>query len=254
MGNDNILSFSNEDNDSLNRLKDNIRDAKGGKYVVSKEFFTPNIWMKIQRLNLLPKGSGFLNLLESDRRLFVSDLDIMPKEIILLKITDKYPQKPLRHKDYLGALMSLGIDRNKFSDLVIDGEACFVFTFKILGAHIKDNLEKAGRHAIDVDIIEDINSFNLKTIERKYEEILILIPSRRLDVIVSEITKKSRSETEKMIKSREVMVNYEEITEKSLEIKQEDIITVKGYGKFIFYESLGFTKKQKEKCVLKKYL
>jgi RNA-binding protein YlmH len=81
-----------------------------------------------------------------------------------------------------------------------------------------------------------------------------LINSCRLDVIVSALVNASRNEALKLINSSQVMVNYGFKTDKSLVVKEGDVISIRRYGKHIFIGSGGETKKGKIKGKFKKYI
>ena len=254
MDKEKFIKIMGNNEDSVIRIYDLIEESKNGKYVISKEFFTPNIWKKIQNMNILNENEGFLDLLSGERRLFSSKKYNFPSNIVLVKIRNTYKKRELSHRDYMGSLMNLGIEREKFSDLIVKDDSCHFLTFKNLANHIKDNLDKAAHNALELDIIEDLSFENLEGLEMQYTDMIIQIASRRLDVIVSEITRKSRSESEKLIKQGEVQINYEKILDRAKEVQLSDIITIRGFGKYIFNESLGFTKKENERIKIKKYV
>ena len=67
----------------------------------------------------------------------------------------------------------------------------------------------------------------------------------RIDNIISEIVNCSRNESSKILEDQRVMVNYEVETKNSKIIKEDDIIVIRGKGKFRIFEILGETKKGK---------
>ena len=75
----------------------------------------------------------------------------------------------------------------------------------------------------------------------------------RIDGVVSKITNVSRSKAVTMIEQGQVLINYVKIKDKSYELKGEERVTIRGYGKFIIGDSIGNSKSGKIKVIIKKY-
>ena len=101
---------------------------------------------------------------------------------------------------------------------------------------------------------------SIKNIEELHEckiekqEIEIIVSSMRLDNIVCELSKTSRTKAEEIIKQERVIVNYEVITKDSKILKIGDKITIRGKGKFIIKEQVGTTKKERKVIKIEKYI
>ncbi len=93
--------------------------------------------------------------------------------------------------------------------------------------------------------IEKLNITNIRKPEIKKEQKRITVSSLRIDNIISEIVNCSRNESSKILEDQRVMVNYEVETKNSKIIKEDDIIVIRGKGKFRIFEILGETKKGK---------
>lgn len=249
-----FLKLMGSDDDSVLRLYELLKASSAGRYVYSSEFFTANIWKKAESLHILSEDEGFLPFFGGERRIFTSDMNRIPGDLVLITLKNKYPKNQLRHKDYLGSLMALGIEREKFSDLVVSEDTCRFLTFRNLYPHIRENLEKAGHNALEIIVDDSPESDELNTIRIKFEEVIILAPSMRIDALVSEIIKGSRSEAERLIKSGDVSLNYEKILDRAKDLRIDDIITVRGSGKYIVSEILGMTKKERYRIKLDKYI
>ena len=214
-------------------------------------FYPPNIWSKIlvikSKLNCQVTTYGYFA--ESERRVIsfteVSE-ELNPIQLIRIKNLSKF--KELTHKDYLGALMGLGLKREKMGDLIVKDNFCYLPTFQEIGDIIINELKTVGKNPVEVEFSSESN------IEYKFEEYEILIASNRLDALISSITKLSREDSVKIIEKGEVSVNYLEIKEKSFEIKDESRISIKGFGKFTFVGIVGKTKKDKMKVLVKKFI
>ncbi len=93
--------------------------------------------------------------------------------------------------------------------------------------------------------IEKLSITNIRKPEIKKEQKRITVSSLRIDNIISEIVNCSRNESSKILEDQRVMVNYEVETKNSKIIKEDDIIVIRGKGKFRIFEILGETKKGK---------
>ncbi|WP_138158953.1 RNA-binding protein [Peptoniphilus catoniae] len=145
----------------------------------------------------------------------------------------------INHKDILGALMGLGIDRNKVGDIVVDDSFFYIFIRKELFDFVKTNLEKVSRYNIKYKYREFIEP------ELQYLNKVIIISSLRLDVFLSSALNLSRSNVSEFIKSDKVKVNFKMENKISFNVKEGDLISVKKFGRIYFDEIIGRSKKDK---------
>lgn len=94
----------------------------------------------------------------------------------------------------------------------------------------------------------------LKIKPKEFEKLKIVISSNRLDNFVAELVKGSRSKAEEFILSEKVFINGIVELKNSKKIKEKDIITIRGKGKFIIEEFIGMNKKEKEVYLIKKFV
>ena len=107
------------------------------------------------------------------------------------------------------------------------------------------------RHtAVSGERVTDEN-FNL---EQTFEDMDGIVPSSRLDAIVAFLTKHSRSKSVLLIQAKKVFVNSRSVTSNAYECKEGDVISIRGFGKFVYEGSGGETKKGRLKINLKKYV
>ncbi|NLB22988.1 MAG: hypothetical protein GX833_06995 [Clostridium sp.] len=247
-----MAQFQGEDPVVIARLYSLIDAAYSGRPLTSAEFYTPAIWSRIEALpGFIPAEAGFYDLMDADRRLFASPLKLAEENIRLIQVRNNYPARPLAHKDYLGALMALGIRREKFSDLFLWEDLCYIPMVPEIVDYVLENLDKVGNNGVsckEVDIAE------LKEIPRQYKDINAMVASLRLDAVVSEIISKSRSRGEDLIKGGKVLLNYRECKNRAETIKPQDIITIRGYGKFKVGSLMGESRKGKQRLMIHQYL
>ncbi len=147
------------------------------------------------------------------------------------------------HRNYLGALMKLGVKREKIGDIIVKPNGADIIISKEITKFLLTNLNDLIR--FKKAQISQINLQDIVAIAVKKEEYEITIPSMRLDNIVSELAKCSRSKAVEIIFSERVFINYETVTKVSKEVKENDKITIRGKGKFEIVGITGNTKKNR---------
>lgn len=154
------------------------------------------------------------------------------------------------HKNYLGALMKLGIKREKIGDILVDENGADIIIHKEILNFLQNNLPELTR--FQKSKIGEINLKDLRKINIQKEQITITVSSMRLDNIVAELAKCSRNKALEFIEQERVFVNYEQISKQTKEIKTNDRITIRGKGRFEIKEILGGTKKGKTLVLIEK--
>lgn len=161
----------------------------------------------------------------------------------------QYPVKfaTLEHPKILGTLMGLGIKREKFGDILNQGDRFQIIVTNDIADYVKLNLESAGKTKIRPE-------------EKPLEEILpnelVLdwtnktVSSMRLDVLLSEGYNLSRSKAKPLIQQDKVKVNWRHVTDPSFLIQEEDVISLRGFGRMYVAAIEGNTRKGKIKLTL----
>lgn len=145
----------------------------------------------------------------------------------------------LTHRDFLGALMSLGIERETVGDILVEDGRAVVFVKTELSDYIMSQISKVGRVGVKVD---DADLSKLPQ-GRGFEEKTYIVSSLRLDNIVAAVCRLSREKTRTVIMADSVCVNFEETKNVSLNLKEDDVFTIRGKGKFVLKSILGTTGK-----------
>lgn len=181
-------------------------------------------------------------LKELDEGELISCLYIKPKNI---KFSDK-----LTHRDYLGVLMHLGFKREMFGDILTDGTTGYVFTFKSIANEIKENLTKIKHTFVSCEIIKPSEcKFTPQFLEKRET-----ISSLRIDCIISNVFNLSRRESQELISKENVFVNGMTMMNNSYLLKENDRVSIRGYGKFIFLSKIGTSRKNKDVIKVKIYI
>lgn len=175
------------------------------------------------------------------------DLPEIEDSIALLEV--KYNQKfnSLEHRDALGALMALGIKRNKVGDIVVFDNGFQVAVSAELASYFESSVDKVGRAGVNIRRIP-CNQAKKKLTETK--KISTTVQSLRLDSVIATCYNLSRSQAQSLVLGEKVKLNYQLISKPEYSPKVMDLISVRGYGRFHVDEVLGVTKKDRIRIVL----
>lgn len=249
----NAINF--EDKNMLSNLFDKVTLAeKISRPVFTNEFYPPNVWKAIESMeknfdvNIYTCGI----FEESERRMLCFSVEAPNKyPVRLLKIHNKSKFENLEHRDYLGAIMALGIKREKYGDLVLDGDCCYVVASEETSEYIISNLNSIGRCPCNVEVIDNSGAQDISV---RFENQVIHSTSMRLDCLVSSICNMSRAKAADLIQAGKVLVDYVEASEKDKLLDKDSVMTIRGYGKFKLGEQLGSTQRGRIKLNIKKYI
>ena len=161
----------------------------------------------------------------------------------------KYAEE-LSHRDYLGTLLGLGIERSKLGDILLEDGDAFVFVSESLADFVVENLTRI-RHTTVRAVIVGSTDF---VYEPRFEEIKGTVASVRLDTLLSLTYNSSRSKLTALIEGGRVYVNGKLITSNGYHVKEEDIISVRGMGRFQYKGILSETKKGRYYVSVYKYI
>ena len=156
--------------------------------------------------------------------------DDIESNLKVIQIEGNFKFKSISHRDYLGALLNLGIKREKIGDIIIHDNFCQVVVSEDIFDFIIINLEKVSKNKVKV---KEITVKDIIESEQNFKEISFTVSSLRLDSVIGGVYNLSRSETLKLIKGEKVHVDYEKIISPSKEIKTNSLISVRGHGRAI---------------------
>lgn len=152
------------------------------------------------------------------------------------------------HRNFLGAILNLGINRSKIGDILIHEGYTQIVVKKEIASFVLINLDKVSNERVK---IKEDSLHNLKAGKTDYIYKETTISSLRLDVLISSAWNLSRKDGQKIIESGKVKVNWESIDKTSNNVKDGDIISAKGYGRFVLNSVKGISKKGRIKIGLK---
>ena len=184
-----------------------------------------------------------------DKELIGYELDfpisIVCIEPILKKFSDEFT-----HRDFLGSIMNLGIKRETIGDILVMARFAYVFVDEKIADYIVENLKKVRHTHMKVTRIEALPV----EFEAKRNVCKILVSSLRLDVVIAGKYNISRNQALELFRSKKVFLNERLCENNSYIVKQDDIISVRGYGKMVFKEISGETKKGRVYIQVEEYV
>ncbi len=175
-------------------------------------------------------------VLFNDEDVSFDDFDIKIYEILF-----ESDIKQISHRNILGTLMSLGINRNSFGDILITEDKYYLFVTSEISKYIEQNFLMVNH--IPLKLIE-INDLSLIKLPIPHEE-NINVSSMRLDAIISRAMRKSRNDSAEIISKGLVLINHKECLNVSQNVKINDIISIRHFGRIEVLEILKTTKKDR---------
>lgn len=205
----------------------------------------------------LPSGVSFWGGYEDAERVMarfgsVQDLGYEePYPMVILQISPENEKfcDDMTHRDFLGALLNLGIDRKLTGDILTDGKSAYVFVQDHIASFICDSLERVKHTSVKVCEVSEIPETLFKTPENAR----VTVPSLRLDAVISKAFNLPRSVVSGLIRQQKVFVNSRMALKDSLFLKEGDLVSVRGHGRFRYLESLHPTKKGNLVILIDKY-
>lgn len=145
----------------------------------------------------------------------------------------------LTHRDFLGALMNLGIERELLGDIVVKDRVGYLFCLERIAPYIIQELDQVRHTHIRVYEAEELPE-EIKPVE---EEQTIIVNAERLDAVIAKVYHLSRSQSIDLFREKKVFVCGRQCENNSYVCKEQDTISVRGYGKFVFAKVQGTTGK-----------
>lgn len=163
----------------------------------------------------------------------ITCLQIKP---LMQKFADK-----LSHRDFLGALMNLGIERDTLGDIILKENEGYLFCTQTIAPYICENLTRIKHTPV---LCKESNVIPTEK-DEDLQEIKIQAASLRVDGMIAKVYHMSRGESLEQFKQKRVFVNGRLCENNSQLLKEGETVTVRGYGKFVFIHCYGISKKGK---------
>lgn len=179
--------------------------------------------------------------------------NIIKKNIKIVRVElSKESYGLLNHRDYLGAAIKIGINREKIGDILVEDKGADVIVMLEISEFVKDTFKELKRFTKSDIKVLDIE--NIRSVEVKKQEIEIIVASLRLDNIIAELARVSRNKADELIKQERVFINSELQNKNSKQVKENDKITIRGKGKFEINKVQGTTRSGRTIVLVQKYV
>jgi RNA-binding protein YlmH len=263
-----MLPETKEDKLLLSVLADRFRQCEDKMYPVNSDFLD----MRQQSLaeeQFLRKTAGYCfwgGYADAERRIMIflpdyldwetaranyGKLDPEGDPLVVLRACSTAKQTDLSHRDYLGALMSLGINRSKLGDIIVRDNGADIVILRELADYLLLNYERVGRYTLECEILP---TSELAGIEATTKELSVNVSSLRLDSVAAAAFGVSRSKTADAISAKLLAVNNLQVTKTDILLSEGDVLTWKGKGKAKLAEVGGKTRKERIWITISKYI
>ncbi len=189
--------------------------------------------------NILVFSPDFLGMSDFDltENYFKENPGDNPLTVLRLK---KDSFSSVSHRDFLGALMGLGIKREMIGDIIVNDNGADVIVCKTISSYIKNELKSVGRASVSV---KEIEFYELSNNINNIREDVINVSSMRIDNVISACFRLSRSESASAIASGNIYVNSAQILKSDKKVNIGDKIVYRTKGKIVLKEISGVSKK-----------
>lgn len=223
-----------ENSELLKRARDLAERCERSGTVCVSGFLSPAEQYELQtRLGYIPCGLVFHGGGDNCERAAAFFLpDYMTEEMLdvseyicAMKLKAYFGQPG--HRDYMGALLGMGIGREWLGDIQVEGDTAYVFCMKSVLRHLL-SIEKAGRYTVKASQVplEEVPARKVET-----ESLSFSVMSPRLDAVAAGLFHLSRTEAAKQIAAGNVSLNYAQCLKADCTVKEGDVLSLKGKGK-----------------------
>lgn len=223
-----------ENSELLKRARDLAERCERSGTVCVSGFLSPAEQYELQtRLGYIPCGLVFHGGGDNCERAAAFFLpDYMTEEMLdlseylcAMKLKAYFGQPG--HRDYMGALLGMGIGREWLGDIQVEGDTAYVFCMKSVLRHLL-SIEKAGRYTVKASQVP-LEEVPVRKVET--ESLSFSVMSPRLDAVAAGLFHLSRTEAAKQIAAGNVSLNYGQCLKADCIVKEGDILSLKGKGK-----------------------
>ena len=160
--------------------------------------------------------------------------------------------RELSHRDYLGSVLGLGLERDAVGDILIpDAHTAILLTDTRVGNFLMTMLEKVATDTVKVSRLPEGTSL---AGTRRLQLLNDTVASERLDCVVAALCNLSREKAQMAVRSGIVELDYEAVEDCSATVDAPAVISVRGYGKFAVHAFDGTTRKGRVRLVAGKYV
>lgn len=156
----------------------------------------------------------------------------------------------LSHRDFLGALLALGIQRETLGDILVEEGRCVLFARSEIADFILSQTTKIGRVGVTMRVGAELPLPE----NGKFEDFSAVVASARLDCMVAAAAGTSREKAAEMVRAGLVMLNHQVMDSVSASVVQGNKLSIKGKGRYVFDRIGPVTKKGRLSIAGRKYI
>lgn len=171
--------------------------------------------------------------------------------LVLLRVTPTARDCRLTHRDYLGALLALGIKRQTVGDIIVRPNGADIVILRDMADYLTLNYTKAGRHSLATEVL---STAEIADYTAPSKEFTANVPSLRLDCVAAAAFGVSRSSTAEAVRARLLAVNGLQTAKTDLQINAADVVTWRGKGKAELVSIDGKSRKDRIFVTIKRYI
>lgn len=155
----------------------------------------------------------------------------------------------LTHRDFLGSVISLGIERSTLGDILVVDNKGYIFCMESMADYIMENLTRV-RHT---SVLCRRAQKTPEAIVQDRQEVKIQVSSERIDGVLARAFGLSRSEVSSLFGQKKVFVDGRICENGSRTLKGGEKVSARGYGKFEYIGQQNLSKKGKINAVIMMY-
>ena len=163
----------------------------------------------------------------------------------LAKFADK-----LGHRDFLGSILNLGIERSVIGDIIIRDNVGYILCQDKMAEFLAENLTKIKHTYVKCSVTKEMP----KALEPELQVVQLSVSSERCDLVIAKLYHLSRSEALDLFREKKVCINGRIEESNSRSLKEGDVISARGFGKFIYTGVKNINKKEKLKIEVQQYV
>lgn len=247
---------------TIAKIEDKIDQCRDGWYVTATGFLDSHEQALAGKAVM--HAAGVRTLMyggygDAERRMLVcipADLPISDEEAVdgivsVLRVKKPAISRSLSHRDYLGSILGLGIERRLIGDILVRDDGADIIIIPEASEFLLREYRQAGRTEVKT---EEVSIGDLIIPDQRCEMIRDTVSSVRLDSVISSAFRLSRSNAAEAIRSGLVSVDHAECLKTDLKVEEGAVLTVKGKGKAVLEEIGSESKKKRTWIRIRRYM
>lgn len=233
------------------RIKDWISQSQRYHHAVLSCFLTEEeqaLLKNMCRYEHVKLYGGCTNAIRQRAAFLYEAEDEADFEITCLKAPVLKRFHDITHRDLLGALMSLGIDRSRFGDCFIESGWLVAYVDSEIAEYVIRNVSSVKRMPVQFECCDPIEPI------RKTELLKINVTSLRIDCVVAALANVSRTMAAEMIAQKRVSIDHKLVEESKRLCNNGNTISISGKGRFIVGNTIGTTRKDRMIVEVEKFV